>query len=431
MVFPRLACQRRSRGRQMLALANFLSMFLENLLVIAYACVMGGLAWSILLLRPWAPHAQEEATLTGRSMALVRWGAGGIAVLQLAKLAIQAWILTATFQRPAFPAYFYTLQCQAGLSRVLLAGGVAAAGVWLERRPGAPLPWGVMGGLAMLLAASAAWLSHAVGRSADRPILMTLTALHQLGVAVWLGGIIQLGMLWRLIRRQSDLKALWPLLLKRFAWIGAPATLGIIATGVLLARSYISTWQGLIGTDYGAMVLIKIILLGGALGFATLNFSAARDCQAGASTGRILQRVPHYVEVETLLLIAILVAAVSLSLQPPAIDVSDQHATWMDVYEAFQPKVPRLTSPTYAEAVAAFSSRVSTGEGVTAGVGTYWSDYNHNVSGLFVVIMAMLGLASQTRWAPWACHWPLGFIALSVFIVLRSDAQDSWPFGHM
>src|SRR5882724_6767688 len=145
------------------------------------------------------------------------------------------------------------------------------------------------------------------------------------------------------------------------------------------------------------MVLIKIILLGGAWGVATLNFYAARDHHACVSTGRLFQRVPSYVEVETLLLTAILVPAVSLATQPPAIDVSDQHATWAEVYEVFQPKVPRLTSPSYAEAIAAFSTRASTDEGVTAGVGTYWSDYNHNVSGLFVVIMAFLGLASQTR----------------------------------
>jgi hypothetical protein len=40
-------------------------------------------------------------------------------------------------------------------------------------------------------------------------------------------------------------------------------------------------------------------------------------------------------------------SAVSLSTQPPAIDVSDQHAAWAEVYEAFRPKVPRLTSPSY------------------------------------------------------------------------------------
>lgn len=32
-----------------------------------------------------------------------------------------------------------------------------------------------------------------------------------------------------MIRRQSNLKTLWPLLLRRFAWIAGPATLGIIA----------------------------------------------------------------------------------------------------------------------------------------------------------------------------------------------------------
>jgi copper resistance protein D len=413
----------------MLALTDFLSMLLENLLSIAYACVMGGLTWSLLLLGSWTLRTQRAETLARGSMALLRWGALGMAALQLAKLATHAWLLAETFQRSPFPAYFYTLQCQAGLSRAVLAGGVAAAGLWLERRPGAPLAWCVTAGLAMLLGASGAWLSHAVGRHEDRPFLMTLTAMHQLGVAVWLGGIIQLGMLWRLVRRQPDVKTLWPLLLRRFAWIGGPATLAIIATAIPLARSYIGTWQGLIGTDYGAMVLIKITLLGGALGFASLNFYAARTRHAGASTRRLFQRVPYYVEVETLLLIATLAAAVSLATQPPAIDVSDQYATWAELSEVFQPKVPRLTSPSYAEAVAAFSTRVSTGEGVTAGVGTYWSDYNHNVSGLFIVTMALLGLASQARRFPWARHWPLGFIALGVFIVLRSDAENSWPFG--
>jgi putative copper resistance protein D len=252
-----------------------------------------------------------------------------------------------------------------------------------------------------------------------------------IGDAAALGGIIQLGMLWRLMRGQPDLRSLWPTLLRRFAWVGAPALLGLVTTGLPLARTYIGTWQGLIGTDYGVMLLIKVVLLTGALGLAALNFLGARNRGADGHTGHVFQRSPYYVEAETLLLIAILVAAVSLAMQRPAIDGVDQQATGAEVYEAFRPKVPRLTSPSYAEAVAAFSSRASAGEGVTMGVGTYWSDYNHNVSGLFVVSMAMLALASQAAWLPWARHWPLGFIALSIFTVLRSDAEDSWPFGHL
>jgi copper resistance protein D len=303
--------------------------------------------------------------------------------------------------------------------------------MWVERQPKGLLSWGLTGGLAVLVGASGAWLSHAVARDEARPFLMSFTALHQLAVAVWLGGAIHLSILWWQIRHQPDVQPLWPVLVKRFAWVGGPAMLGTVATGLPLAWTYIGTWQGLAGTDYGVMVLSKVVLLVGTLALAALSFLGVRDRRVVERTDHVLQRIPRYVEAETLLLIAIVLVAVSLSAQPPAIDVADWQATWPEVYEAFRPKMPRLTSPSYAEAVAAFVSKASLAEGIKPGVKTYWSDYNHNVSGLFVVIMAMLALVSQMRWAPWGRHWPLGFIALSLFTVLRSDAEDSWPFGHM
>jgi putative copper resistance protein D len=45
--------------------------------------------------------------------------------------------------------------------------------------------------------------------------------------------------------------------------------------------------------------------------------------------------------------------------------------------------------------------------------------------------MSLTALVSQARWSSWARHWPLGFVALSGFILLHSDATSSWPFGHM
>jgi copper resistance protein D len=415
----------------MQALANFLNTLLEGALFIAYACAMGGLAWGLLLGGPWGDRAPAEEGLMRRSILLLCWGAIGMAVVQLAKLVTQAWLLAEAFQRSPFPAYFSTLQWQAGLTRASLAGGMAASGWWVKRQPKALFPWSVTSFLAVLLIASGAWLSHAVARGEDRTLLMSLTALHQLGMAVWLGGVIQLGVLWRLTRQRSDVTRLWPRLIRRFAWVGGSAMLGLVITGLLLAWSYIGTWQGLIGTDYGAMVLIKVALWLATLGFAALNSLAVRGRHAQARPGGSFQPVAAYMEAEILLLVAILFAAVSLATQPPAIDLTDQQATWAELYEMFRPKAPRLSSPSYAEAVAAFSHKAAVHSRMTAAVGTHWSDYNHNVSGLFVVIMALLALASQAGWAPWARHWPLGFIALSVFIVLRSDAADSWPFGQM
>jgi copper resistance protein D len=415
----------------MQALANMLNTLLEDLLLITYACAMGGLVWSLLLLKPWRHHLPAESGLASHTLALLRWGALGMAVVQLVKLVTHAWLLAEAFQRWPFPDYVYTLQCQASLSRALLAVGLGMAGRWLGRRPGAMLPWGFTVLIAVLLGANGAWLSHAVGRSEARPTLMTLTALHQLAVAVWLGGVMQLGLLWRLIRRRPHLKAQWPGLLKSFAWLGGPAMLGVVATGVPLGWSYIGTWQGLMGTDYGAMVLIKVILLVAALCFAALNFCAARDRLRSDGAGGVFQRVPYYVEVETLLLIATLAAAVSLATQPPAIDMGDQQATWAELSEVFRPKMPRLVAPSYVEAVAAPSGGAPPSEGISTGAKTHWSDYNHNVSGLFLVVMALTALVSQAGWASWARCWPLGFVALSIFILVHSDARSSWPFGQI
>ena len=110
----------------MQALANMLDTLLENLLLITYACAMGGLVWSLLLLKPWRHHVPAESGLASQSLVLMRWGALGMAVVQLAKLVTHAWLLAEAFQRWPFPDYVYTLQCQAGLSRAL----VAAAWGW-------------------------------------------------------------------------------------------------------------------------------------------------------------------------------------------------------------------------------------------------------------------------------------------------------------
>ena len=291
--------------------------------------------------------------------------------------------------------------------------------------------WILTGLTAALLAANGAWVSHAVGRSEARALLMTLTAVHQLAVAIWLGGVIQLGLLWRFIRHRPDLKPLWRGLLKSFPWVGGPALLGVIATGVPLAWSYIGTWQGLVGTDYGAMVLVTVLLLAAALCFAALNFCATRIRLAGDGVGGVFQRVPYYVEVETLLLIATLAAAVSLATQPPAIDIEDQQATWAELSEVFRPKLPRLLAPTSMEAEATASGGGLTSLESSVGEKTSWSDYNHNVSGLFLVLMALAAMVTQVGWVSWTRYWPLGFVALGIFILLHSDARSSWSFGQI
>lgn len=94
----------------------------------------------------------------------------------------------------------------------------------------------------------------------------------------------------------------------------------------------------------------------------------------------------------------------------------------------FAPKKPTLTTPTHEAYLSDESARSELAGKPPSVAGTQWSDYNHNVAGLVLVAMAIVGLLSYVRGFGWARLWPFGFVALSVFLFFRSDAE-TWPLG--
>jgi putative copper resistance protein D len=83
------------------------------------------------------------------------------------------------------------------------------------------------------------------------------------------------------------------------------AVAGILASGTPMALGYITTWNGFIGTGYGNILLVKILLLAIALGFAWLNRSAVLEYYSANKQG-VFSRVPYYIEAETFVLITLL-----------------------------------------------------------------------------------------------------------------------------
>ena len=60
-----------------------------------------------------------------------------------------------------------------------------------------------------------------------------------------------------------------------------------------------------------------------------------------------------------------------------------------------------------------------------------WSEYNHHWAGIVVLVAGSLALLSQFRQISrlgWAKYWPLAFLGLAVFILLRAD-PEAWPLG--
>jgi len=52
------------------------------------------------------------------------------------------------------------------------------------------------------------------------------------------------------------------------------------------------------------------------------------------------------------------------------------------------------------------------------------------VAGFFVLGMGCLAVLNATGLAPWACHWPLLFLGLAGFLMIRID-PGAWPLGPL
>jgi copper resistance protein D len=145
-------------------------------------------------------------------------------------------------------------------------------------------------------------------------------------------------------------------------------------------------------------------------------------------THGIREILPALVEAEAILVLIALLSAVSLTALPPAIDVAGQRASLAELVGVFSPRWPQLAPPPRAGGLLTYTSPLDTFASPT--VGDRWqSNFNHNVAGLLVLLVASVAILDQTRRVGWARHWPLLFLGLAVFLILYAS-PEAWPIGH-
>lgn len=410
-------------------IANYLDSLIGGVDLTFYSIVIGGLLWGLFVLRPWTDENYNNALLD-KTANLIHFGSKALVVTQLSKIGLKIWLMAATLGKSPFPAFFNTVQFQAGLARASFAFVLFLFIKYaLKNNLRSKQHWILATFIIIPVMVSAAWLVHGASRLEDRGLLMTLTVSHQIAAATWVGGIFQILALWGLKKRHAIAIEIWPLLLKRFSVLGVVAVIALLATGTPLAWYYIRTFQGFIGAGYGNLLMVKIMMMGLALGFAWLNRQAVEKYFATGSLYNLTARVPYYIEAETLILLTILFTAASLASQPPAVDIPHLTATWEEVLNMFHPRIPRWESPTHEALIAGEAGRVAIVGQIPSEAATAWSDYNHNISGIFLATMSFFAMLSySSRFQRWARFWPVGFMALGIFLFFRSDAE-SWPLG--
>jgi len=424
----------------MAGIADFLDSIIGGIALVCFCISVGSLFWGLCVLRPWHSDQGYTPLLLEKTVKILSLGTLALAVAQLAKIILKMGLIAATLDKSPFPEFAETTQFIGGVIRAVLALVLAGYCKWvLSKNPYSKKYWQTAAAVALPMIVSGAWLIHAAGRFEYTYPMMAMTVLHQVAAAAWVGGVFHLVNIWTLRDKHRIAKELWPTFLKRFSRYGMVSVAAILATGLPMALSYIDSWNGFIGTGYGNLLTVKIILMALALGFAWLNRTAVQNYFATRNSHSLTYRVPHYIEAEAFVLVALLFTAASLASQPPPIDIPNLTASWQEVINTFAPRFPRVASPSHQDLLAGEAGRIAIIGQTPSQAATYWSDYNHNVSGIFLTAMSFFAMLSYVKRMPppfsflgpylyLSRYWPVGFVALGVFLFFRSDAE-SWPLG--
>jgi copper resistance protein D len=397
---------------------DLLSVLLREATLALEALTLGGVAFLLFIALPMRIAPDTIRTLRN----VAGWFALALVVAQILATATSSAILIGgsgfTFGEIAIADFF--------IKGLLLSASALAIFLLMRSSSRATLFACVPCALLVLMAAVS--MSHAAARLDDRPILLLLTVLHHLGAAAWVGAM---PFLLITLRREHNYPAAGSYV-RRFSSMAIASVSMLVLGGVGMAVFYVGSWQGVYGTAYGIMMVAKIYLMLMMLGMGAGNFFLARQIEREPAP--LLVRLRRFSEVEIGLGFTAILAAASLTSQPPAVDLTRDRLTGHEIAQRMHWVKPRLTSPPLANLRPVTSIDLAVQEALfSAGSNSdendrAWSEYNHHWAGLIVLAVGLLALAARSPRFKWAQHWPLLFIGLAIFILLRADPEN-WPLG--
>ena len=393
---------------QLLDVFGFLSVLLRGAALALNSLIAGGAIFLAWVLRSDYPELSEPARR------VIVWAAAALAAVQACNLAADSAVLSATTGSGLWDvagANFF-LAGLAGIGGALTIVRIAGHRQWV---------WAP----AAVTLASLVATSHAMGRLEHRAILMALTATHQAAAAIWIGGLPYLVLA---LVRCRDLQAT-EVICRRFSGVALGGVAALAGSGAALSTVYVGSPAAAYGTSYGAMLSCKGLLLVLLLVLGCLNRRMVSKVN--------FKLMRCFCEAEIGIGITALLAAASLTSQPPSVDLQEGRVTAAEVAARMRPQWPRLSTPPLSDLTP--PTLLNAGSGGTAFVpgDSYspnapgdiaWSEYNHHWAGLIVLGAGLLALLARSGVAPWARNWPLAFLGLAVFLFLRADPEN-WPLG--
>lgn len=417
---------------------GYLSIILHGFTIVAQSMTLGGILFLAFLVRPFAHLLPQGADLERRIARLTIYSAVGLILAEIAGVGLQVAVVKSTVGLTFFDvmqapfAIAGTIKIVCALLLIPCLGERMSRGLL-----GAILP--LLLGAAELTAAT--FTTHAYARLDNNVLLLFVEGLHQFGAAIWIGAIPCFVLALSKLQNADG----WRIVGARFSRMSMIGVASIIISGTIMSVFYIGDVQGFYGTAYGVMVGAKIAMFVALLLLGLGNLLVTERLRKNQDTSVI--RLRRFAEVEIGIGFTIFFAAASLTSVPPAVDLTNDRVTLHEIAVRNAPSWPRLTSPDHDQLAVsqaqaqldheaeqrhqAAAQAIIPGSGVLAprnAEDIAWSEYNHHWAGIFVLVIGLLALLNRAG-VGWLKHWPLLFLLMAGFLLVRSD-PEVWPMGQ-
>ena len=415
---------------QLLGIFGFLVVLLRAAILCFQTLVAGGL---IFLIVATPNEALRPAELKRPAWKLIRWSAVGLGISHLFFVITNSLILMGT----ADLSWSDALGANYAIAGTVAIAASLAIAFWPRAmresvNPLVLLPAG-------LLLAATVITSHSASRMEGRAMLVTLTSLHYLTTASWIGGLPYL----LLAMKRVTEPGIRLRISQRFSRMAQISVVVLFLAGFGMSLVYVGSWSAFYGTAYGIMVGTKVVFFCCLVLVGAANYYIVKNAGTTSASGTV--SLIRFGEVEMGFGLAVILTAASLTSQPPGADLTEDRVTLHEIAVRYAPRMPRFTSPPLEDispsGKATRQKLIAAGNRLPAaflpGQSYYhpdlpgdiaWSEYNHNWAGLIVLAMGVLALLSRNKYFAWAKIWPLMFLGLAVFLFLRADPEN-WPLG--
>ncbi|MGC1921768.1 MAG: CopD family protein [Acidobacteriaceae bacterium] len=391
--------------------------------------LIGGIVFCTVVLPKSIASSPTYATFSPRALRLLRIGAIGLAAAQTIFVVLDTAMLMSTSGLGVSDLYTANYFLAGLLLFFTAVVFLLATRLGLPRNPAWLL-------FVVPLMFATVWTSHGASRLEHQIPLMLLSGLHQLGAALWIGGMPYL---WLLISsRDGDSKVEDSdavRAVRRYSTMSVVSVIVLVAAGVTMAWVYTQSWSAVYGTAYGWVLVAKSIMLAVVLVLGASNFLLIRGNRFNSSPW--LLRIGQFSEAEIGIGFTIILAAASLTAQPPGVDLVQNRLTLPEISARMMPQWPTFSTPSVRAlppvqsmkaAIQTFALSPDDAKAADNKVEQEWSDYNHHWAGVVVLIAGLLAMLGRWEGARWARHWPLAFLGLALFLFLRAD-PEAWPLG--